>query len=447
MDQKYPRNPWYDQSLPARTSGREKKQRKPRTGVKITAIVLCVVVLIAASVLAFGNPADVQWYFRGADGKVHTNQTPAPDTEAGEQPETEAEAGDGFSEDYRDFFEDYYYSSSTQIMPDSRLEKADLNTDFRLEIHGTEGKRELTLGELYTACVDTVVNIQAVSYNEMMMIHSGTGIIVSDTGFILTNQHIISDTDTATVIMNDGSSYLAFLVGEDKQTDLAVLKIAARNLPYAELGDSTGVQVGDAVAAIGNPLGDELINTLTNGIISALDRQISVNGRDLSLMQTTAAINEGNSGGPLFNMYGQVIGITNMKMSNAYSDVTIEGIGFAIPTDTVKTVTDQLIANGSYSRPGLGITVGAIPDLISRHYDLPGGLYINAISEGSSAAEQGVQVGDILTHVNGVPVSVTDDVLNIRDTCAVGDEMTLTIFRDGETFDVVIVLRELNQLY
>ena len=449
MDQNYPRSPWYDQSLPAPSDGSgksaaAKKKKKPRTGAKIIGIAVCVLILIAASVIAFG---DIHWYFRGKDGTVHSSGDPGIAVNPNPVLPDPSQDGDDYAEDYNDFFADYYYDADKPL-PASRIERADTHSECRLELHSAEGKPELSLQELYTACADSVVIVRACSYSSMNLIHSGTGIIVSDSGFIVTNQHIISDTDTATVILTDGTEYPAFLVGEDTLTDIAVLKIPARDLPCAEFGDSDTVQVGDPVAAIGNPLSDQLTGTLTNGIISALNRQISFSGRYLSLLQTSAPINEGNSGGPLFNQYGQVIGITNMKLSNAYSDVTIEGIGFAIPTTTVKTVTDQLIAHGKYSRPALGITVGAIPDEVAEHYGLPvGGLYISEISEGSSAEEQGIQVGDVLTHVNGMEVHVTDDVLAIRDTLAVGDEMTLTIFRDGKTFDVIIILKELSQLY
>ena len=275
----------------------------------------------------------------------------------------------------------------------------------------------------------------------------GSGFIVSADGYIVTNQHIISGTKQATVILTDGREFPAKLVGEDSRTDIAVLKIDAEGLPAVELGDSDALSVGDEVAAIGNPLGSNLSGTLTNGIISAIDRSISYNGSDLTLLQTNTALNEGNSGGPLFNMYGQVVGITNMKMSAAVTEVSIEGIGFAIPTATVKTVADQLIATGKYSRPGLGLTLGAVPAEAAEHYDLPDGLYVSDVAEGSSAREEGVQVGDIITHVNGTPVKTTQDVLAIRDTLAVGDTMTLTIYREGRTFQVTITLRELSQLY
>ena len=310
------------------------------------------------------------------------------------------------------------------------------------------GKKELTLKELYDSNIDTIVGIKAYQRGKLGM-SWGTGVIMTQDGYIITNEHVIDDSDRAVVVTSDMKEYDAYLVGEDTETDIAILKIDAGGLHPAVFGDSSALSVGDAVVALGNPLGEDLVGTMTNGIISAINRDVSMNGKRMTLIQTNAALNEGNSGGPLINMYGQVIGITNMKMVNRYSEVTIEGIGFAIPSATVKAIADQLTAMGEVTgRPGLGITVGQIPDTAAEQYDfLPKGLYITAVSPGSDALAKGVQPGDILTHVNGKEVTLTSDVLAIRDTCAVGDTMVLSLWRDGETFEVEIVLYDLNQLY
>ena len=248
------------------------------------------------------------------------------------------------------------------------------------------------------------------------------------------------------VILSDGSEYEAKLVGEDPQSDIAILKIEAAGLTPAEFGKSDELSVGDEVVAIGNPLGMEFSGTLTNGIISAIDRDMDYNGATMTLLQTNAAINEGNSGGPLINMYGQVIGITNMKMVNS-SDVTIEGIGFAIPSNTVKEMADQLMAKGKVTgRPGIGITCGMVPEAAAQHYGLVCGLYIISVVPESDAAAKGVQAGDILTHINGQAVYTTDDVLAIRDGYGVGDVLTFTIFRNGESFNVDVELYDQNDL-
>ena len=421
MEPEYPRSPWYDQSLPAVKPG-----KKRHRALKITALVLCALVVIAAGVFAF---VPGLWPWHGTAAGADNNLLP------------------DYPEDYRDYLSAYYQAKSASSAEKCLLPRLELDTDFRLELQSAEDHPELTLQELYARCINSVVSIYALEADSISRAHTGTGFIVSPDGFIVTNQHIIAGCDSVTVTLGDGNIYEAFLMGEDTQTDIAVLKIVAANLPAVELGESSALQVGDSVAAIGNPLGQNLTGTLTDGIISAIDRSIRANGRTMTLLQTTAALNEGNSGGPLFNQYGQVVGITNMKMVNAYSSVSVEGIGFAIPTATVKTITDQIFASGHYSRPGLGITLGAVPADAAAYYGIPQGLFVSDISEYSSAQEAGIQVGDIVTHANGTQVHRTDEVLSIRDGLAVGDSMTLTIYREGETLELSIVIGDLGQLY
>ncbi len=185
---------------------------------------------------------------------------------------------------------------------------------------------------------------------------------------------------------------------------------------------------------------------MTNGIVSAINRDIPYNGHTMTLIQTNAAINEGNSGGPLIDMYGRVVGITNMKMMSSYS--SIEGIGFAIPTSGIKTVADQLLTGGGVTgRPSIGITVAAVSDIVSEHYKIPGGLYISAVAKGSDAEKQGVKKGDILTAVNGTAVTTTDDVNDIKSSLKVGDTIKLTIWRDDKTLDFNVKLVESSDIY
>ena len=456
----FPRSDWYAAPV-MRSAPRPQPQPAPRkkhTGVRVAAITAVVLLLLVASVYAFSDSFGLHWSFReysgdGTDhgfsfeipgGKNDAEETPslprspflpdAPDTE------------DDYDRDYRDYFSRYYSAYEIPKTESSAIARAETGDSFRMTLQSAAGLPELTLQELYSACADTIVGIRATTKGRSGYFW-GTGIIMSEDGLILTNQHIIAGTDAAVVILPDGREADALLVGEDAQMDIAVLKVEAAGLHAAQFGNSAALSVGDSVVAIGNPLTDSLSGTMTNGIISAIDRNVSSNGHTMTLLQTNAALNEGNSGGPLFNMYGQVVGITNMKMVNTYSDVTVEGIGFAIPSATAKAVTDQLIAGGSYVRPGLGITVGAIDRADAAHYDLPDGLYISAVSPQSDAAAKGVQVGDILTHVNGVPVRKTDEVLAIRDTLQVGDSMTLTIYRDGETMEIEIELFDLGKLY
>lgn len=242
---------------------------------------------------------------------------------------------------------------------------------------------------------------------------------------------------------SDGTEYTGKLVGADAVSDIAVLKIEAQGLTPAEFGDSSSLQVGDDVVSIGNPLGEQLRWTMTNGIISAINRDMVYNGHSMTLLQTNAAINEGNSGGPLINMYGQVIGITNMKALST----GVEGIGFAIPTASIRPIVNALLADGRVSgRVSIGITVGAVSSAASEYYDLPDGLYISAVAEGSDAEKQGIQSGDMLLAVNGQAVTTTYDVSAAKDGLKVGDTVTLTIYRDGKTFDVDVKLVDTNDI-
>ena len=446
-----PRSSWYAPPAPAAAQKTPPPRKKKHTALKVTAITVCVLLLLVASVYAFSDSFGLHWSVRrGGEEKDYdfSFRLPGGEEPPAEKPkETPAELPGDYDKDYKDFFSKYYTAEEDSSKTEnSAIRRSEDSTEFRVSLESAAGRSELTLQALYADCVQSVVGIRASSKGKLGYFW-GTGIIMSEDGYILTNQHIIAGTDKAVIILPDDTEYPALLVGEDAQMDLAVLKIDADGLHPAVFGDSRELSVGDSVVAIGNPLTDSLSGTMTNGIISAIDRSVSLNNHPMTLLQTNAALNEGNSGGPLFNMYGQVIGVTNLKMANPYSEVSVEGLGFAIPSLTVKAVTDQLIASGVYVRPGIGITVGAIAAEDAEHYDLPDGLYISSVSPTSDAAAKGVLAGDILTHVNGIAVRRTDDVLAIRDAMQIGDTMTLTIYRDGETFDIEIELFDLSKLY
>ena len=319
--------------------------------------------------------------------------------------------------------------------------------DQRLEL--TEnGSRLLTLQELYAKCSPSVVTI--ITYqNKITEFGMGTGIIISSDGLIMTNTHVIDDCDRITVKLSNDDLYEALLVGADASSDIAVLKIEADSLPVAEFGNSDTLQVGEDVAAIGNPLSESFRSTLTNGIISGIDRGVNYNGRTMTVLQTNTALNNGNSGGPLYNMYGKVIGVTNMKMaSSVYSSV--EGIGFAIPSNNAISIANALIANGEVrGRTSIGITVGSVPDNAVEQYKIPSGLYVTDVTSGSDAEAKGILPGDIITHVNGKEVRTTQDILDAKEGLLVGDSMTFTIYRDdtGKTFDVDVVLMDTLDVY
>lgn len=355
-----------------------------------------------------------------------------------------------FPGNFEDFFKNYYTAFETA--EECTIPRMEARKDLSIALEKTHGE-ELSLQELYRRCNPFIVAISAYADEKSGSYAYGTGVLFTDDGYIITNSHIIEGSCKATVILWDDSEYEARLIGNDSRSDIAVMKIDGKDLPCCSFAASDGLLVGDECVAIGNPLGSTFRSTMTNGIITGIDRDINYNGATLTLIQTNAALNEGNSGGALLNRYGQVIGITNMKMSNRYSGVTIEGVGFAIPSATVKTMADSIIQNGKVmGRPALGITVGAIPESAAEEYALPGGLYVSDVNANSDCAVQGLQVGDVITHVNGKAVSVTSDVVNLIATMQVGDTLQFTVFRadhkgGGETMEMTVKLIDTSEVY
>ena len=294
----------------------------------------------------------------------------------------------------------------------------------------------LTAQEVYAKVNPSVVTVVS-EQSEGASI--GTGVIMTSDGYIITNAHVISGGKSCWVALDTGVTYEVNLVGFDEEEDLAVLKADPQNpLPAAEFGNSDLVQVGDTAYAIGNPLGVELRGTMTSGIISAVNRAVEVDGKTMTLLQTSAALNNGNSGGPLINEYGQVIGINTLKMSTTDStEATVEGLGFALPISSVSFVVNDLIANGRYrGAPSLGITVTTV--------EKDGGgtqVQVIEVSTGSGAADAGIQAGDVILAADGQAVSVTSDLLTVRRSHIIGDTVTLIILRDGQQFDVEVTLR------
>lgn len=267
---------------------------------------------------------------------------------------------------------------------------------------------------------------------------AGSGFIITSDGFIVTNNHVVNNAEVITVVLDNGDVYDAYQVGSDPRNDIAVLKIDASELPTVVLGDSSDIMVGELAVAIGNPLG-QLSGTVTAGIISGLDRQITIDGQTLTLLQTDAAINQGNSGGALFNSFGEVIGINTAKSAGA----GIEGLGFAIPINHAKPIIEDLIRHGYVAgRPKIGVMTRDISPQMADYYDLPQGVYIVEVETGSAAARAGLRRADIIIGSNGIETLTTDAVNDVKETLQPGDEMVLTIVRDGETMDITVVLEE-----
>lgn len=288
---------------------------------------------------------------------------------------------------------------------------------------------------------------------------TGTGIVMSEDGYIITNAHCIYDSSSeykagkavsVSVVMDNTSdvTYDAQIVGYDLETDLAVLKIDATGLVAAEFGESTDLRVGELVVAIGNPLGFDLFRTTTCGIVSALNREITINERKMTLIQTDAAINSGNSGGALLNSCGQVIGITSAKLSSTFgsNSASVEGLCFAIPISDAMGVISDLIQFGYVTgRPQIGITGVDVDAETAQRYSMPQGVYVYSVSEGGAAENAGIRQGDIITAVNGEEITDMDELNDIKNRFDAGDSIELTVFRSGQTMTVTLTLQEVKQ--
>ena len=298
----------------------------------------------------------------------------------------------------------------------------------------------LSLQEIYRQCIVSVVSITSSSGSGTS---TGTGVILSEDGYIVTNYHVIEGGTRITVLLHDDREFSAWIVGSDPATDLAVLKIEADDLTGATFGDSDVLQVGDSVAAIGDPLGIEYRGTMTNGIISAINRNMNIDGRLMNLIQTNAALNSGNSGGPLINSHGQVIGINTVKIGAFTDKAGVEGIGFAIPSATVTDIVNQIIEMGYVSgRPSIGFSGEGISLFYQRFYRLPSGMYITDITPGSNAEQVGLQEGDILISVDGTKVYDQSDLDTLLYGYAAGDTVTIIIYRGGYTMQASLTLEE-----
>ena len=313
-------------------------------------------------------------------------------------------------------------------------------TDTPLAADNISMEGALSWQEVYARVIQSTVSITTISGGSSS---SGSGVIMNGNGYIITNAHVVQDADSVSVLLTDGRTLPARIVGSDAISDLAVLYVEETGLTPAEFGSSATLRVGDEVVAIGDPLGIELRGTMTDGIISAINRDIKVSGRTMNLIQTSAALNAGNSGGPLVNCYGQVIGINTMKIGDYASSAGVEGLGFAIPVSTVKEVVDQLIAKGYVSgRPTLGIEGEMVSTFYQYYYLLPAGMIITSIDGDSDAAAKGIQTGDIILVAAGRQISSTMEFDEIVNTAQVGDQITVLLYRGGREYSVVLTVTE-----
>lgn len=327
--------------------------------------------------------------------------------------------------------------ASSLVTINAVQDSATASTGFPALAQAEEG---LSLQEIYVKCIPSVASIITKTYSGTA---TGTGVIYSESGYIVTNYHVIEGGESYTVQLTDDRVLSATLVGDDPTSDLAVLQVNATGLTSAVFGDSDALQVGDAVVAIGDPLGVEYRGTMTDGIVSAINRNVNLDGRTMNLIQTNAALNSGNSGGPLINSLGQVIGINTIKIGAFADKAGVEGLGFAIPSTVVKDIVDQIIFQGYVSgRPYLGITGESLSVFYQRYYRLPDGMYISAVAEGSNAAAAGIAPGDILLSIDDTRVYSQSDLDTLLYGYTAGDEVTIVIYRGGYTMQATITLEE-----
>ena len=315
-----------------------------------------------------------------------------------------------------------------------------------LQIQQIDSSKTLSAAEVYAANVNSTVGIvtSAVTTNfwgqRTTSAAAGSGFLFTGDGYILTNYHVVQDANSVTVSTYDGTKYDARIIGFDESNDVAVLKIDAEGLTPVVIGDSDNLNVGDSVVAIGNPLG-ELTFSLTSGTVSALDREVTMSsGISMELIQTDCAINSGNSGGALFNMHGEVVGITNAKYSGSSgSGASIDNIAFAIPINDVYGIVTSIIEKGYIEKPYIGVSVLDVSDETQK-YGLPKGASVQTVTDDGPAKAAGLQVNDIITKVDDTEITGSSDLVKTIGQCKPGQEITLTVYRQGQTLELKVTV-------
>ncbi len=298
----------------------------------------------------------------------------------------------------------------------------------------------MSLQDIYSQNIGSVVSIISNSHGASS---TGTGVILSSNGYIVTNAHVVKEALSVSVQLTDDRQFYADIVGCDDISDLAVLRIETEDLIPAQFGDSGSLRVGDTVVAIGDPLGVKFRGTYTDGIVSAINRDVELEGRTMTLIQTNAALNSGNSGGPLINCYGQVIGINTMKIGAFTNSAGVEGLGFAIPSATVKDIVDQLVNQGYVSgRPSLGIEGDALSSFYQHYYRMPAGVYVTEVEYGTDAYKKGIEQGDLILSAAGTRVSTFDELRSAISDYEVGSTVEVIVYRAGQQYKLELTLVE-----
>ena len=314
-----------------------------------------------------------------------------------------------------------------------------------------DGKTQMSMSEVYASNVNSVVSINVSATTNyfgqtVQTAASGTGFFITEDGYILTNHHVISDASSVKVTLYNGETYDAKVIGSDEDFDIAVLKIDVTGATPVVLGDSSKVAIGESVAAVGNPLG-ELTFSMSEGIVSCVNRAINVDGTPFNMIQVDCSINPGNSGGPLFNSYGEVIGIVSAKYSS-YSNTTVEGIGFAIPIDDVLAMVKDIMTDGYVTnKPYIGITPQNMTAQMAQQYryDVTQGVFVCSVEPGSAAEKAGLQMGDVITKIGDTAISDMNDLNAAKKSYRAGDTVTLTIYRAGGTKEVELTFDAVPQ--
>ena len=314
-----------------------------------------------------------------------------------------------------------------------------------------DGKTEMTMAEVYASNVNSVVSINVSSTTnyfgqQVETAASGTGFFITQDGYILTNYHVVKDASTVKVTLYSGETYDASVIGGDEDYDIAVIKIDVTGASAVVLGDSGALNIGESVAAIGNPLG-ELTFSMTEGIVSCVNRAVNIDGTPFNMIQIDCSINPGNSGGPLFNSYGEVVGIVSAKYSS-YSNTTVEGIGFAIPINDVIAMVEDIMTDGYVTdKPYIGITPQNMTAQMAQQYrySVSEGVFVCSVDPGSAAQKAGLQMGDVITKLGDTAISDMNDLNAAKKAYRAGDTVTLTIYRAGQTMEVELTFDAVPQ--
>ena len=316
----------------------------------------------------------------------------------------------------------------------------------QVSVQTVDGKTEMTDAEVYAANVNSVVSINVTGTSgtnffgqPVQTASAGSGFVLTKDGFIVTNYHVVENADTVKVTMYNGDEYDAKYVGGDEDYDIAVIKVEATDLPAVTLGDSSKLNVGDHVLAIGNPLG-ELTFSMSGGMVSSVNRTINVSGTPFNMIQTDTSINPGNSGGPLLNQYGEVVGIVSAKYSS-YASESVEGLGFAIPINDVSAMIEDIMTNGYITnKPYLGITGGTMTEQMAAQYryNITTGVFVYSVEDGYAAAAAGLRLGDVITKIDDTEIASMEDLTKVKKQYSAGDTATFTIYREGASTTVEI---------